>query len=73
VADETWGERVCAAVVGSVTERVLREHVAARLAPYKRPKTFFHVEELPRTSTGKLRRRALPTVLGLDRAGAGEE
>jgi acyl-CoA synthetase (AMP-forming)/AMP-acid ligase II len=73
VADETWGERVCAAVVGSVTERVLREHVAARLAPYKRPKTFFHVEELPRTSTGKLRRRALPTVLGLDRAGSGEE
>jgi acyl-CoA synthetase (AMP-forming)/AMP-acid ligase II len=73
VADETWGERVCAAVVGSVTERALRDHVAARLAPYKRPKTFFHVEELPRTSTGKLRRRALPTVLGLDRAGAGEE
>jgi acyl-CoA synthetase (AMP-forming)/AMP-acid ligase II len=73
VADETWGERVCAAVVGPVTDRVLREQVAARLAPYKRPKTFFHVEELPKTSTGKLRRRALPIVLGLDRAGSGEE
>jgi long-chain acyl-CoA synthetase len=73
VADETWGERVCAAIVGSVTERVLKDHVAARLAPYKRPKTFFHVDELPRTSTGKLRRRALPTVLGLDRGGSGGE
>jgi long-chain acyl-CoA synthetase len=73
VADETWGERVCAAVVGPVTDQVLREQVAARLAPYKRPKTFFRVDELPRTSTGKLRRRALPAVLGLDRAGSGGE
>ncbi|HXQ61150.1 MAG TPA: class I adenylate-forming enzyme family protein [Acidimicrobiales bacterium] len=66
IADETWGERVCAAVVGPVGEAALRRHVADRLAPYKRPKTYFLVDDLPRTSTGKLRRRALPTILGLD-------
>jgi acyl-CoA synthetase (AMP-forming)/AMP-acid ligase II len=65
VADETWGERVCAAVVGTVDEAALRRHMAARVAPYKRPKTYFRVEELPRTATGKLRRRALPGLLGL--------
>ncbi|HUD16675.1 MAG TPA: AMP-binding protein [Acidimicrobiales bacterium] len=64
--DETWGERVCAAVVGPVDETALRHHVAARLAPYKRPKTYFRVDELPRTATGKLRRRALPACLGVD-------
>jgi acyl-CoA synthetase (AMP-forming)/AMP-acid ligase II len=65
VADETWGERVCAAVVGPVAEAALRAHVADRLAPYKRPKSYFRVDDLPRTATGKLRRRALPGVLGL--------
>jgi acyl-CoA synthetase (AMP-forming)/AMP-acid ligase II len=66
LADETWGQRVCAAVVGPVAEAALRAHVAARLAPYKRPKSYFLVDDLPRTATGKLRRRALPSALGLD-------
>jgi acyl-CoA synthetase (AMP-forming)/AMP-acid ligase II len=65
VADEEWGERVCAAVVGAVDERALRRHAMERLAPYKRPKAYFLVPELPHTPTGKLRRRELPTVLGL--------
>ncbi|MGH9018866.1 MAG: class I adenylate-forming enzyme family protein, partial [Acidimicrobiales bacterium] len=65
VADEAWGERVCAAVVGAATEDTLRAHTARRLAPYKRPKTYVMVDELPRTATGKLRRTALPEVLGL--------
>jgi long-chain acyl-CoA synthetase len=67
LADETWGQSVCAAVVGPVTERELRAYVSAQLAPYKRPKAYFLVDDLPRTATGKLRRRALPSVLGLDR------
>jgi acyl-CoA synthetase (AMP-forming)/AMP-acid ligase II len=71
LADEQWGERVCAAVVGPSTEEDLRRHVAARLAPYKRPKSYFHVDELPRTATGKLRRRALPEVLDLEGGPAG--
>jgi len=64
--DPDWGERVCAAVVGPVTEETLRRLVADRLAPYKRPKAYFRVDDLPRTSTGKLRRRALPVALGLE-------
>ena len=74
LADPEWGERVCAAVVGDVDEDTLRRHVALRLAPYKRPKSYFLVGELPHTPTGKLRRRDLPGALGLDRSppGAGD-
>jgi acyl-CoA synthetase (AMP-forming)/AMP-acid ligase II len=65
--DADWGQCVCAAIVGPVTEETLRALVADRLAPYKRPKTYFRLEQLPRTSTGKLRRLALPALLGPDR------
>ena len=67
VDDDAWGQRVCAAVVGSADEGALRRHAAAHLAPYKRPKTYLLLDELPRTATGKLLRRALPGRL----AGAG--
>jgi len=65
VGDDDWGERVCAAVVGRVDEPALRRHAARRLAPYKRPKDYFIVTELPHTATGKLLRRELPATLGL--------
>ena len=65
VSDDEWGERVCAAVVGAVDEDALRRHAAQRLAPYKRPKAYFFVDELPHTPTGKLRRRDIPDSLGL--------
>ncbi|MGA2521550.1 MAG: 2-aminobenzoate-CoA ligase, partial [Acidimicrobiales bacterium] len=65
VSDDEWGERVCAAVVGTAHEPALRQHAARRLAPYKRPKAYFVVGELPHTATGKLRRRDLPALLGL--------
>jgi long-chain acyl-CoA synthetase len=65
VADPEWGERVCAAVVGDVDVATLRHHAAQRLAPYKRPKDYYLVGELPHTPTGKLRRRDLPLTLGL--------
>jgi long-chain acyl-CoA synthetase len=63
--DERWGERVCAAVVARVgpTAPGLVDAVDAfartRLAPYKRPKAYVVVEELPRTATGKLQRHRL--------------
>jgi long-chain acyl-CoA synthetase len=59
VDDEDWGQRLCAAVVGEADEQALRRHAASHLAPYKRPKTYVAVAELPRSSTGKLLRRAL--------------
>lgn len=71
VGDDEWGERVCAAVVGDVDEHALRRQAEQRLAPYKRPKAYFVVGELPHTATGKLRRRALPSALGLESDGPG--
>jgi long-chain acyl-CoA synthetase len=67
--DEHWGQRVCAAVVGEVDESALRVHAAARLAPYKRPKEYYGLDALPRTDTGKLRRRQIPGALGLGPGG----
>jgi acyl-coenzyme A synthetase/AMP-(fatty) acid ligase len=37
----------------------LRERSAQVLAPYKRPKEYFPLSELPMTATGKVLRRAL--------------
>ncbi len=70
--DEQWGQRVCAAYVAEGTldvEEALRAAASARLAPYKRPKTYVAATDLPRTATGKLVRRAVPGHLGLDATG----
>ncbi len=69
--DEQWGQRVCAAYVperpseSSSNEEALRAAASARLAPYKRPKTYIAATDLPHTATGKLMRRAVPEHLGL--------
>lgn len=57
--DPQWGQRVCAAVVGTATEAQLRAHARAHLAPAKRPKEYRRLERLPRTATGKVRRLEL--------------
>ncbi|HTA98792.1 MAG TPA: AMP-binding protein [Solirubrobacteraceae bacterium] len=62
--DEQWGEAVSAIVVAApeatLSERVVREHCAAQLAPFKVPKhVTFASEPLPRTASGKLLRREL--------------
>jgi long-chain acyl-CoA synthetase len=63
VDDEQWGQRVCAAVVGSVAPEKLAAHAREHLAPAKRPKEYHRVETLPRTPTGKVRRLDLPELL----------
>ena len=68
--DEQWGQRVCAAYVADgrrrgAAEEALRAAATARLAPYKRPKSYFATTDLPHTATGKLVRRAVPDHLGL--------
>ena len=72
--DEQWGQRVCAAYVTdrssrSSAEEALRAAATARLAPYKRPKSYFAATDLPHTATGKLVRRAVPEHLGLGLSG----
>ena len=70
--DDEWGQRVCVAYVAegpaakrAEAEEALRAAASARLAPYKRPKTYLAAPDLPHTATGKLMRRAVPTHLGL--------
>jgi long-chain acyl-CoA synthetase len=57
--DDDWGHRVCAAVVGSADEAELAAYARERLSPPKRPKTWTFLDDLPRTSTGKVRRDQL--------------
>ncbi|MGC9669559.1 class I adenylate-forming enzyme family protein [Planosporangium sp. 12N6] len=65
VADDRWGQRLAAAVVGSVDVAALDRYARQRLAPARRPKEYHLVPDLPRTSTGKIRRLDLPGFLGL--------
>jgi long-chain acyl-CoA synthetase len=61
--DPQWGQRVCAAVVGTVSTDDLTSHARTVLAPAKRPKDYLVVPELPMTATGKVRRDVLPELL----------
>ncbi|WP_447034911.1 acyl-CoA synthetase [Streptomyces sp. DSM 118878] len=62
--DDDLGERVVAWIVPADSERVptlevLADHVAAQLAPHKRPRTVHYLSELPRNDLGKIMKRAL--------------
>ncbi|MGI8330847.1 AMP-binding protein [Actinomadura scrupuli] len=66
VDDEKFGQRLVAHVVragdsgnGQVTEDDLKDHVRRHLARYKVPRDIVFVDELPRTTTGKIKHRAL--------------
>ena len=61
--DDRWGQRVCAAVVGPVTDDALAAYAREHLAPAKRPKEWHRLEALPRTPTGKVRRLDLPDLV----------
>jgi acyl-CoA synthetase (AMP-forming)/AMP-acid ligase II len=63
VPDETWNERIKAAVVpvdgASLTEDDVVEYVASQLADYKKPRTVEFYDELPRNPTGKVLKNEL--------------
>ena len=63
VDDEEFGQRLVAHVVkrpgAKVTERQLQDHVRDQLARHKVPKRVRFVRQLPRTTTGKVRKRDL--------------
>jgi long-chain acyl-CoA synthetase len=63
VPDPEWGQRVCAAVVGTATAEELAAHAREVLAPAKRPKDYVNVAALPMTATGKVRRDRLASSL----------
>lgn len=63
VPDEKWGERPKAFVIvapsATVTADELRDHVRRHLARFKVPDDIVFIDELPRTSTGKIVKYAL--------------
>jgi len=64
--DEQWGQIVVAAIVPTgpdVEESRLRDFCHARLPGFKCPKRIHMLSELPRTSSGKLRRVELAELL----------
>jgi fatty-acyl-CoA synthase len=63
IPDEKWGEAVKAAVVlkagQSATEGEIIAHCKEHLASYKAPKSIDFIDELPKTGSGKITKKAL--------------
>jgi acyl-CoA synthetase (AMP-forming)/AMP-acid ligase II len=68
VDDEQYGQRLVAFVVledgAEVTAEGLKQHVRDNLANYKVPRDIVILHEIPRSSTGKIVRRELRSLLG---------
>jgi len=66
VPDERWGERPKAFVVLAAGQHAdqaeLIAHVKTQIATFKAPKAVDFVLEVPRTSTGKLRKQELRDI-----------
>jgi acyl-CoA synthetase (AMP-forming)/AMP-acid ligase II len=77
VDDEEFGQRLKAVVVkregASLSEDDVKAHVKSNLAGYKVPRDVQFVDELPRTSTGKVLKRELKDPGGAERQTAGQE
>lgn len=63
VPDDTWGERPKAFIVtkgnASIDEAEVLAHVKSRIASYKAPRSIEFIGDLPKTSTGKVRKNEL--------------
>ncbi len=68
--DDTWGTRVCAAVVGTPDPEFLREFARTRLSGPRRPKEYAFLSELPRNPTGKVLRGAVAALVDAQPANA---
>ncbi|GFG83961.1 class I adenylate-forming enzyme family protein [Mycolicibacter algericus] len=68
VADDRWGEAVCAVVVprpgAIITLNAVQNHVRQKLAGYKVPRRLVTVDELPVLASGKIDKKRLRTELG---------
>ena len=59
VPDDEYGEVLGAFVVGKVEPEAVKRYCKDQLASYKVPKRVEILDELPRTSTGKVLKREL--------------
>ena len=62
VPDDEYGEVLVAFVVGSASEDAIKKACKSELASYKVPKRVEKLDELPRTSTGKVLKRELVEI-----------
>ncbi len=62
--DRIWGEVVglCVVAQNAVSEEELRAFCRERLSAFKVPERIAFVDSLPRTSSGKIQRRALREI-----------
>ena len=58
-AHPEWGEEVVAFVVGRASEVELDQLCLDNIARFKRPKTYFRIDELPKNNYGKVLKTAL--------------
>ena len=69
VPHETLGQEVAAAVVPvkgtGLTEETMADFLRGKLAPFKIPRRFVFVDEIPKSGVGKVQRRLLAETLGL--------
>jgi acyl-CoA synthetase len=64
VPDERLGERVCLAIMGSLSGEQALEHLAAEgLSKYDMPEWFVAVEAFPMTASGKILKHELAAML----------
>jgi acyl-CoA synthetase (AMP-forming)/AMP-acid ligase II len=67
IHDPVYGERVVAAIVlregETVDPQELRQFAQKLLADYKLPEEIFFLQELPRSTVGKVHRRTLKEKL----------
>lgn len=65
IEDDEWGERVAAAVVAGaeVTEASLDALCKQRIAGFKRPRTYYFIDDLPKNPTGKVLKGVLRASL----------
>ena len=71
VNDDEFGEVLAAFVVGSVDPDAVKETAEKELASFKVPKRVEIVDDLPRTSTGKVRKKELLEEHDAEEADAG--
>ena len=67
VADDEWGERIAAVLVqvegAGLDEPIMLDYARRHLSGHRRPDVVVFVDELPRSSVGKLLRRELVPVV----------
>lgn len=64
--DEKWGQVPVLFLVSSLDDKSLLDYLAKRIAKYKLPKKIFHLEELPKNATGKIKKRNLVETYNVD-------